>query len=189
MQKIPYSELKKGSFLIASPEVNDGLFFRSVVLLCDQSPVGSFGIIINKSLDMDVPEEMLNLGELADANISIRAGGPNQPNQIMLIHSHKQNSDSNLKICEGVYLGGDLECIHEMTTCPEPPSLLMCLGYSGWGAGLLEREFLSGAWYLHPASKKHVFETPPTMLWQTLLREMGGKYKTLSMIPEDLELN
>ncbi|MCB1075719.1 MAG: YqgE/AlgH family protein, partial [Simkania sp.] len=84
MQKIPYSELKKGSFLIASPEVNDGLFFRSVVLLCDQSPVGSFGIIINKSLDMDVPEEMLNLGELADANISIRAGGPNQPNQIML---------------------------------------------------------------------------------------------------------
>ena len=30
---------------------------------------------------------------------------------------------------------------------------------------------------------------PPDKMWQTLLREMGGKYKTLSMIPENLELN
>jgi len=189
MQRIPYSELKKGTFLIASPEIHDGIFFRSVVLLCDHSPVGSFGIIINKSLEIDIPEEMLNREELADTEISIRAGGPNQPNQIMLLHTHEQNSDSNLQICDGVYLGGDMECIHEMTNSPTSPSLLMCLGYSGWGAGLLEREFLSGAWYLHPASKSHVFETPPEKLWQTLLREMGGKYKTLSMIPEDLELN
>lgn len=28
---------------------------------------------------------------------------------------------------------------------------------------------------------KHVFEMP----WQTVLRKMGGKYATLSMIPEE----
>jgi len=189
MQRIPYSDLKKGTFLVASPEIYDGIFFRSVVLLCDHSPVGSFGIIINKSLEIEVPEEMLNMEELTNAHIALRAGGPNQPNQVMLLHSCEQESESNLPVCDGVYLGGDMECLQEMTSAAETPSILLCLGYSGWGAGLLEREFLSGAWFLHPASKEHVFETPPDKMWQTLLREMGGKYKTLSMIPENLELN
>ena len=36
---------------------------------------------------------------------------------------------------------------------------------------------------------KHIFDIPPEKLWQTILREMGGKYATLSMIPEDLSLN
>lgn len=189
MQRIPYSDLKRGTFLIASPEINDGIFFRSVVLLCDHSPVGSFGIIINKPLEIDVPEDMLNVEELVNAEVTLRAGGPNQPNQVMLLHSCEQDREANLNVCEGVYLGGDFDGLQNMTAEAESPSLVLCLGYSGWGAGLLEREFLSGAWYLHPASKEHVFHTPPEKMWQTLLREMGGKYKTLSMIPENLELN
>ena len=189
MPHIPYSELKKGCFLVASPDISDGIFFRSVVLLCDHSPVGSFGIIINKPLDLELPEEMLAMKELEETEIAMRAGGPNQPNQIMILHSTCQEKESNLQVCDGVFLGGDLECLHEITSSPGISRLLLCLGYTGWGAGFLEREFLSGAWFLHPASKEHVFNTPSDKMWQTLLREMGGKYKTLSMIPENLELN
>jgi len=190
MHRIPYADLKRGTFLIASPEINEGLFFRSVVLLCDHSPVGSFGIVVNKPVDVDIPDDIMNLEELSGAKIDIRAGGPNQQSQIMLLHSVDQPSDSNLNVCPGVNLGGDLECLQEMDETKKTDlSLLLCLGYSGWGAGLLEREFLSGAWFVHPASSSHVFETPSHLLWQTILREMGGKYKTLSMMPEDLELN
>jgi putative transcriptional regulator len=69
------------------------------------------------------------------------------------------------------------------------PRIRLCFGYTAWGAGLLEKEFLSGQWFLHPASAKRVFETPPEKIWQSILRDMGGKYATLSMIPEDLNLN
>ena len=179
MPRIPYSDLKKGTFLIASPEIDKGILFRSVVLLCDHSPVGSFGMIINKPLDIDISGEMLSQQELASIEMRVRAGGPNQPNQILLLHSSEQDPNSNLQICEGVYLGGDIDSIQEMTNTPKPPSILICLGYVSWNAGLLEREFLSGIWYLHPASKKHVFETLPEKMWQTLLREMGGKYEML----------
>jgi len=189
MKRIPYAELKKGTFLIASPEVNEGIFFRSVVLLCDHSPIGSLGIIINKTLDLEVPKEMLDMEELPNTDIEVRAGGGTQPNQIMLLHSCEEEQKENLQVCDGVYLGGDMECLQGMTESPETSSLLLCLGYSSWGEGALGQEFLSGAWYLHPASKEHVFKTPPAKLWQTLLREMGGKYKTLSMIPENLDLN
>lgn len=60
MQRIPYAELKKGTFLIASPEVNEGIFFRSVVLLCDHSPLGSLGIIINKAQLLKRQQRMLH---------------------------------------------------------------------------------------------------------------------------------
>lgn len=187
--KIPYSELKKGTFLIASPDITSGIFFRSVVLLCDHSPVGSFGLIINKPLEVDLENDLLQVGDLKEAPIQIRSGGPNQPNQIMLLQSLGTGTESSLEVCPGVYLNGDIDALQMGAAEGSFQQSLLCFGYGGWSSGALEREFLNGAWFLHPASSHHVFETPPEILWQTLLREMGGKYKTLSMIPENLDLN
>lgn len=189
MEVVPYSHLSKGSFLIASPDAERGIYFRSVLLLCEHSPAGSFGLIINKSFAIELPEEVLNLKEQANPHVQIRAGGPQQLNQMMLLHSSLQRAEQALKICEGVYLGGDLQFLQEAMNDPSGPHILLCFGYAGWGPGQLEREFLNGEWFLHPASAKFVFEYPPEKIWQSLLREMGGKYATLSMIPEDLSLN
>lgn len=185
MTNIPYSELKKGTFLIASPDIEGGIFYRSVVLLCDHSPVGSFGLIVNKPLDIQLEEDFFGLEE-SNGQIDMRAGGPNQPNQVMLIQDQGFNEETSLEICEGVYLNGDMESIQEGESIPQT---LFCFGYGGWASGVLEREFLNGAWFLCPATRDHIFNIPATKLWQTLLREMGGKYKTLSLMPENLELN
>lgn len=176
MSNTPYSELKKGTFLIASPDIEEGIFYRSVVLLCDHSPVGSFGLIINKPVELDHSEE---------GHFEMRVGGPNQPNQMILLQNQGINGENSLEICEGIYLNGDAEINEEENI----PSTLLCLGYSGWASGVLEREFLNGAWFLCAANSHHLFETPAECLWQTLLREMGGKYKTLSLLPENLDLN
>ena len=189
MESIPYSHLEKGAFLIATPDVETGIFFRSVILLCEHSSNGSFGIVINKNLDLDLPEEILSIEQLSNPNISVRAGGPIQTNQMMLIHSSDKIPDQTIEICEGVHLGGDLQFLQDSILNQEGPLIRLCFGYSGWSGGQLEREFLDGHWYICPASAKHLFETPPEKLWQELLRELGGKYATLSMIPEDLTLN
>lgn len=189
MDSIPYSHLEKGTFLIATPDVETGMFFRSVLLLCEHSPTGSFGIVINKDLDLELPEEILSLDQLSNPHVSIRAGGPVQTNQMMLLHSSNAIPEQTIEICEGVYLGGDLQFLQEAVVNEGGPNLRLCFGYSGWQAGQLEREFLDGGWFLCPASSKHIFETPPEKLWGELLRELGGRYATLSMIPEDLSVN
>lgn len=189
MESIPYTHLTKGSFLVASPDFDTGIYFRSVVIVCEHSNGGSFGLIINKNLNVELPEEILSAKEFSNPNMQIRTGGPIQPNQMMLLHSSDSLPDQTLKLCDGVYLGGDLQFLQESISDANGPSVRLCFGYCGWGAGQLEREFLSGNWFLHPGSAKHVFETPPEKIWQTILREMGGKYATLSMIPEDLSLN
>lgn len=189
MEKIPYSHIQKGTFLIATPDIESGLFFRAVILVCEHSPSGSFGLLINKPLELDLPHEIVNLEDLANPNVSIHAGGPVQTNQMMLLHTDQTPGQQTLKICDEVFLGGDLQFLQESVSNQNGPPLHLCFGYSGWGAGQLEREFLDGHWYLFPASRELIFQVPPEKLWQTLLREMGGKYASLSMIPEDLSLN
>jgi putative transcriptional regulator len=189
MDPVAYSQIQRGTFLIATPDIEVGFFFRGVILVCEHNASGSFGLLINKALELELPEEIMNINQLANAHIGIRAGGPVQTNQMMLLHSSDQIENQTLKICDGVYLGGDLQFLQEAILDTHGPNIHLCFGYAGWGAGQLEREFLDGHWLLHPASAEHIFYTPPDKLWQVLLREMGGKYATLSMIPEDLSLN
>lgn len=189
METFPYSQIEKGTFMIATPELAGGIFFRAVVLVCEHNANGSFGLIINKSLDFDLPEEILNSNQIINPHIGIRAGGPVQTNQMMLLHNCPDIPQQTLQVCPGVFLGGDLRFLQEVVTQEDGPNIHLCFGYAGWGAGQLEREFLDSHWFVHPASEKLLFTVPPEKLWSTLLREMGGKYAPLSMIPEDLSMN
>lgn len=189
MEHVPYSKIEKGTFIISTPDIESGIFFRSVILVCEHNPNGSFGLVVNKALEVELPEDIVNQGQLANPHIRIRAGGPVQTNQMMLLHSSDSIPQQTLKVTDGVYLGGDLAFLQEVASEENGPYIHLCFGYSGWGAGQLEREFLDGSWYLFPATAEHIFNTPPEKLWQSLLREMGGKYASLSMIPEDLSLN
>lgn len=189
MEHTPYSQIQKGTFLIATPDIETGFFFRGVILVCEHNANGSFGLLINKNLDLELPEEIVNINQLLNPRIGIRAGGPVQTNQMMLLHSSHQIEQQTLKICDDVYLGGDLQFLQEALIDQSGPFIHLCFGYAGWGTGQLEREFLDGHWFLHPATSDYIFHTPPEKLWQSLLREMGGKYATLSVIPEDLSLN
>ncbi len=189
MEHLPFSHLDRGTLLIASPDIDNGLLFRSVILLCDHSPAGSFGLIINKPLSIELPEEVLKLEEMTNPNVELRVGGMVQQSQLMLLHGFSGAPEHTLTICEGVYLGGDLAFLQHLASDPTYPPVRLCFGYSGWGPGQLEREFLSGSWLLHPASKQLIFDIPSQETWQTALRAMGGKFASLSMIPEDLSLN
>ncbi len=189
MEQVPYSQIKQGTFLIATPEIESGIFFRSVVLICEHNQNGSFGLIINKNLDLDIPDEIVSLSNLANPFINIRAGGPVQTNQMMLLHDCEKIPNQTMEVCDNVYLGGDIQFLQEAITDQVGPHIHLCFGYSGWSSGLLEREFLDGHWFLHPADKHFIFEVKPEKLWQELLLNMGGKYASLSMIPEDLSLN
>lgn len=189
MENMPYSQIQKGTFLISSPDIDLGIFYRSVVLVCEHNANGSFGLVVNKSLDLDLPEEIINIHNLANPHVGIRAGGPVQTNQMMLLHTSDQIPHQTLQICEGVYLGGDLQFLQESITDENGPQINLCFGYAGWGSGQLEREFLDGNWFLYPASPRYLFQIPAEKVWSSLLRDMGGKYASLSMIPEDLSVN
>ena len=190
MEEPTANHLEKGLFLVASPEIDHPFYKRSVLLLCDHTPAGSFGLCINKRFEVDSLDSLLSdTDEIPSFDeLSPRAGGLMQPTQMMLLHTSDEIPDQTLQVADDIYLGGDLDFL-ERTTEDTNPKLLLCFGYSGWNPGQLEREFLEGSWYSFPAQSEYLFDVEPEKLWQTILRDMGGKYKSLSMIPEDLSLN
>ena len=131
--------ITKGTFLIASPLLEKGLYFRSVVLICEHNVGGSFGIVINKPLNIEFPDELFRLEEQANLNISILSGGSIQPNQMILLHSGKSSPEQTLQVCEDVFLGGNLEFLQKNIVEANGPYIHLCFGYSAWGPGLLER--------------------------------------------------
>ena len=185
---VPYSHLTKGSFSLPAP-ISIRIYFRSVIIICEHSPSGSFGLIVNKSLDVELPEELINVKEFVNPNVQIRAGGPIQPNQMMLLHRlTKFRSDPQaVRGClsgwrPAISSGNRRQC---EWACHPPLFWLLRLGRRA----ARKRIFKRGMVFPFRILCKHIFQTPPEKIWQTILREMGGKYATLSMIPEDLSLN
>ncbi|MCI5053081.1 MAG: YqgE/AlgH family protein, partial [Simkaniaceae bacterium] len=165
MSSQPYTDLDKGNFLIASPEIESGLFKRAVILLCEHSSTGSFGLIVNKELDIELPDDLKEAdASLNSDEIHMRIGGPLQSNQMMLLHSYGTIPDQTLQVAKNIYLGGDLQFLQDTVNNNDTPELLLCLGYCGWLGGKLEREFLDGDWFLTPAKAEDVFTTPPDKL-------------------------
>lgn len=189
MTELPYFHLSPGMLLVASPEIEEKPFFRSVILLCEHHEKGSFGLLLNKLLEVNIPRDVLDIEKAPNKNVRFRLGGPGQPQEMSILHTAESQSDLSLKMCEDVYLGGDLPFIQEAIRDENGPYLTLCLGHCDWGPGKLESEFLKGNWFLFPATKERIFNMESETLWKTLLCAMGGKYASLSTIPEDLSLN
>jgi putative transcriptional regulator len=100
--------------MIANPEIESSLFFRGVLLICEHNASGSFALLINKPLDLQLPEEIVNLSSAPNKKVGLRAGGPVQTNQMMLLHSVKDERQQILKVTNDIFLGGDLQFLHEL---------------------------------------------------------------------------
>lgn len=189
MTKLPYALLDKGSLLVASPDINGGIFSRSVVLVCEHSPNGSFGLILNKILEIDSPEEIFPLDHFDESKVRFCMGGPLQANQIMLLHTSPDSANSSIEICPSVFLGGDFSFAGEKEGRTRDDKMLLCFGYSGWQGGQLEKEFLERLWFLAPSSQEIIFTDAPERMWSDVLQNLGGRFASLSTIPENLLLN
>ena len=108
----------------------------------------------------------------------------------MLLHSSSsEDANSSIEICPSVFLGGDFSFIQEGEIKSNDEKMLFCFGYSGWQAGQLEKEFLEGLWFLAPASQEIVFTARPDKLWSDVLQNLGGRFASMSTVPENLLLN
>lgn len=174
-----------GVLLIAPPTMGDPNFRRTVVLLCEHSPEGSFGLILNRTLSL----ELCTVIEEIDSDAPISLGGPVQQNTLHFIHRHEM--EDAIPILDGVYWGGDFELLKSLVRYDELPlnKVRFFLGYAGWSPGQLEEEIEEGGWFTAHADAAFIFNVDPDRLWRTVMREMGGEYALLSNFPEDPRMN
>ena len=113
--------LDKGTLLVASPDVNGALFSKGVVLLIEHSLSGSFGVLINKSVEVELGDDMLSMDDLANKNIQLRAGGPLQANQMMILHGPCEYAHQSVEVLPGTFLGASTKTPNGRPLSPRPP--------------------------------------------------------------------
>ena len=176
-----------GSFLVASPILQDPNFRRSVVLLCEHDDAqGSMGVVVNRPSELTLDETLLSAGEIAPQALWI--GGPVQPDAVVVLHRDSGVPGSKALV-DGMALGGDELAIVDLLRGPHHTDVRVFSGYAGWGAGQLAAELQERSWVACPASAHLVFDVPADALWATVLRSLGPAFAYLAQLPLDLRVN
>jgi putative transcriptional regulator len=169
--------------------MNDFHFGRSVILLVDHNESeGSFGIIMNKSLNVRLAE-IVDVFEDFDAPVYL--GGPVAENQIFFMHTLGDLIPGTCKIMEGLYWGGDTDTLNELIAqgIVNQHNVRFFLGYSGWEAGQLVDELSRNSWIVSKTNSKTLLSTPPDQMWKTFVSHMGKEYGMWSQFPKNPEDN
>jgi putative transcriptional regulator len=177
-----------GRLLVSEPFLSDPYFRRSVVLLCSHDESGSFGLVLNRPIDLNVSDLMK---ELPPVHSPVGIGGPVQSGNLFYLHTLGPRIMHSMNVVDGIHMGGDYEQLCAVLT--KAPKLArhvrFFVGYSGWGKGQLKDEIAQRSWLVRPADKRMVMGTDPNELWATTLRTMGPRYAPLANFPEDPTLN
>jgi putative transcriptional regulator len=160
----------KGMFLVASPSLADPNFQRTVILLCEHSPEGTLGLVINRPTDLFLSEALPAVSVLKGTSYVVFAGGPVQPGGLLMLFRVVREPDRQRQVLDGVYVGGSLNVMERLITRPEPTETFRAFaGYAGWAPGQLESEMAQGSWVLRQAESSAIFDRDPAGLWSELI--------------------
>jgi putative transcriptional regulator len=173
MKHIDISNLT-GMFLIAVPSLKDPNFERTVVLICDHTKDGAFGLVVNKILlnsfipllaGLDIKECIRDL--------PVFYGGPVKPDQGYILFSPSGNYYPSIKINDNLMLTTAKEILIDIAKGKGPGQFLFTLGFAGWAPGQLEYELMTDGWLIAPVNNKIVFDIPVTERWKAAADSIG----------------
>ena len=188
--KIKTNNIKpaKGKILISEPFLMDYYFKRSVVLLAEHNQEGSFGLIINKPVDLLLSEVIKDF-PMFDAPVYL--GGPVKTDSLYFIHTLGDIIDDSLEITEGLYWGGDIDIVKELITIGKisDENIKFFVGYSGWVPKQLDAELTKNSWLVANIKASQVMQSNTEELWNSSVKKLGGDYTYWINFPSDPSVN
>lgn len=177
----------RGQLLVALPEINDGPFHRTVVLVLDHDADGALGVVLNRPLDADVDDVLPGWADVVTAPAALFEGGPVSTNSalaVALLQPVVDDTPLGWRSMFGRVGLVDLD-VPAATIAAAVAGMRVFAGYAGWGAGQLEAEIEDGSWAVVDASDDDVVASQPQDLWRDVLRRQAGDLRMLSTFPDD----
>jgi putative transcriptional regulator len=170
----------KGRLLVATSEMTDPRFVRTVIFMIHHGATGAMGLVINRPIGrISIAALLEQLGVGGDGvggDLSVHYGGPVEPMQGFVLHTSDYSTPDTRVVGSGIALTADMEALRAIGTGSGPRRSLFALGYAGWAPGQLEAEIKGGHWVDVPADEKIVFDEDPDKKWE---RAMARRVFTL----------
>ena len=177
-----------GKLLLADPFLTGYPFCRSVVLLVSHTIENSMVLIINVPLIQTLNELIPELEHLEE--IPLFRGGPLGEEVLFFIHTYP-DIEGAFPLTKNLYFNGNFDQVKQLLAERklDPNQFKFFLGYSGWGDSQLEEELKANSWIITEAPALYLIHQRYDLLWQELLKSMGGKYKLWARYPLIPSLN
>jgi putative transcriptional regulator len=177
----------RSQLLVASPQLMDPNFARTVVLITEHNDEGAMGIILNRPATTTVVDAAPELEDLVEPGEDVFVGGPVQPSSVIVLAEWDSPDDAAVPVFDGIgFVGADADPEELARTVSRAR---VFAGFAGWSAGQLESELERDDWILEPALPEDVFTPAPEQLWSDVLERKGGEYALVARMPLDPSLN
>lgn len=175
----------RGRLLVATPDLRDPNFSRTVVLMLEHGDDGALGVVLNRPIELSVADVLPDWADLSSAPACLFVGGPVAPTAV--IGLGRGEGPVFQPLFDGLgTLDLDLDPDLYASTMA---GLRVFVGYSGWAPGQLEQELAAGGWLTLDLAAEDPFSADPSQLWQTVLRRQGGRVAMFATAPEDPSTN
>jgi putative transcriptional regulator len=162
-----------GRVLIASPDIGDPRFSRTVILIVRHDRDGALGITLNRPFaEVPLAKLLESIGEkdlTASGKVTLFAGGPVQPEAGFVIHTAEYSRPGTAAIGGAVSITSTKEIFRDIAQNKGPQKSLIAFGYSGWGANQLEAELARHDWYTASADPGLIFDEKRERLWDAAM--------------------
>jgi putative transcriptional regulator len=168
-------------FQIALPSMMDPVFGGTVIYLCEHSPRGAMGMVINRPIELTVAGLFdridLKLEIIPDSHpIGKRPvifGGPVQDDRGFVLHTPVGAYSSSLKVTDEIAFTTSRDVLEAVAAGDGPEQVLISVGYAGWGAGQLEQEILANGWLTVAADARILFDLPLEERFAAAIKLLG----------------
>jgi putative transcriptional regulator len=170
------------SFLLSMPQLDDPNFRRTVVLLCQHSSEGAWGLVLNRPTGTPASQAVkLDPPVDRDNGLQLWVGGPVEPERGCILMGQDPHDDDAVQVCDGLFISGSAALLRRLLDDDMPPRTKLLMGYAGWGPGQLDEELLASAWLIGAVETDLVFDVDAEQMWETAIRRLGADPSALHM--------
>jgi putative transcriptional regulator len=159
-----------GQFLVATDDLTDPRFIRTVVYMVHHDAGGAMGLIVNRPLgDASIADLMERLGldkKGVTGDILVHYGGPVEPAKGFVLHTAEYKIEGTQIVKDRIAITSQPGILRAIGAGAGPQRSLLALGYAGWAPGQLEAEIKAGAWVVVPADESLVFDQNYGKKWE-----------------------
>lgn len=163
-----------GRLLVSTPEITDGVFDRSIVLVLAHDEQSAEGVVINKPVQAPIDAVLPGWQDGASEPQKVFQGGPVQTDSAVGLVGVPGDGEPPVgvkRLFGGIGLV-DLDAPQE-SVWPAISALRIFAGE------------LRGGWFVCDAEIGDVFDADPATLWRRVLRRQRGVMAWVSTYPED----
>ena len=171
-----------GHLVVATASLADPNFRLTAALILEHGEHGALGVVLNRPSEIPVSDVLPDWCHIVTVPKVLFVGGPVQPNTVIAVARRTGADAPGWQRIAGPLGVLDLDA-DPTEVAADIDAVRVFAGYAGWGAGQLEAEVASGAWFVVQALPDDPFSIDPDALWRSVLRRQGGVFTTVAANP------